>query len=47
MGSAFVDRDWSKLRRWLIKKRLEGKTVTKNKDATAVITSPNLKLSPP
>jgi len=28
MGSAFVDRDWSKLRRWLIKKRLEGKTVT-------------------
>jgi putative transposase len=28
MGSASVDQDWSKLRKWLIKKRLEGKSVT-------------------
>ena len=27
-GSALVDRDWSKLRKWIIKKRLEGKPVT-------------------
>jgi putative transposase len=27
-GSVLVDRDWSKLRKWIIKKRLEGKPVT-------------------
>jgi transposase len=28
MGSASVDEDWSSLSKWLIKKRLEGKSVT-------------------
>lgn len=27
-GSAAVDRDWSKLRKWIIKRRLEGRHVT-------------------
>ena len=28
MGSVSVDRDWSRLRKWMIKKRLEGRPVT-------------------
>ena len=28
MGSGSVDRDWSKLRKWVIRQRLEGKSVT-------------------
>jgi len=28
LGSVFVDRDWNKLRQWLIRRKLEGKPVT-------------------
>ena len=27
-GSAWLDRDWEKLRKWIIKRRLEGRSVT-------------------